>query len=230
VQWLRFQWSSGERLTNSLERARVQHALLQNYPEHRSEFLAGARPDLAASQHDSHQIAEPPRFIVPGPLLAQWSTTECVASTPAAAGRPRFLDNACERAVALVFASCPHSTPGCNASALVSSGWVYESEGVVLITPEQRPLMDRLAEDGPLIAPMYALGRQGGERIRYLACPLEDPEALAMLLEPQLAGADRPARLRAALERDECYSRVLKLSRAGRETGRSPDALLAGRV
>jgi hypothetical protein len=232
VQWLRFQWSSGERLTNPFERARVQQALLQNYPEHRNEFAGAVERNLVVSPHDSPPVSKPvpPRFVVPGPLLSEWSTTECVASTRAAPGANRFLDNECERAVALVFASCPYSSPGCNASTLVSSGWKYETQGVVLITATQRPLRDRLANDGPLIAPMYVLGPDERRRIRYLACPLTDPEALTMLREPELAGAERAERLRAALGRDACYARVLELSRAGRDSGRSPDALLARRA
>jgi hypothetical protein len=233
LQWLRFQWSSAERLTNRFERARVQHALLQNYPEHRNEFSSAVDRRVVVSPHDTPPISElkPPRFSVPGPLLSEWATTECVAATRDTAGvRRLLLDNECARAVALVFASCPYSTPGCNASALVSSGWKYETQGVVLITAEQRPLMDRVAEGGPLIAPIYAVDAPEGRRIRYLACPLTDPEALTMLRDPELAGGDRATRLRAALARDACYARVLELSRAGRESGLSPDALLAGRA
>jgi hypothetical protein len=67
-------------------------------------------------------------------------------------------------------------------------------------------------------------------RIRYLACALTDPEALSLLREPEPGGLERTSRLRAALARDACYARVLELSRAGGESGRSPDALLAGRA
>jgi hypothetical protein len=232
LQWLRFQWSSGERLTNRLERARVQHALLQNYPEHRNEITGAVERRFVISPHDTPPVFEPqaPRFAVPGPLLSEWPTTECVAAARDQAGSQRLLlDNECERVVALVFASCPYSTPGCNTSALVSSGWKYETQGVVLTTAEQRPLMDRLADGGPLIAPIYAVDASQ-RRIRYLACALTDPEALTMLRSPALADGDRATRLRTALTRDACYARVLELSRAGRESGLSPDALLAGRA
>lgn len=192
--------------------------------ERESNRIAPSYPD---------PIAQPPVYAPPRVSFAEWDATECVASKSAVESEASlmFLDNECDGVVAIVVARCPHSTPTCHASVLESSGWVYESGGAVLTTPEQRPLMDRIGEDGPLIAPTYRVVQpDGGQRIRYLACRVREPEALSVLGAPESTTDERRQRLRTSLERDACYARVLDLTRIGRGSGRSPDAVLSGQV
>lgn len=181
-----------------------------------------------APPRDADPIVQPPVQASPRVSLAEWDATGCVASKSAAEGEASlmFLDNECDGVIAIMFAACARSTATRHACTV----WTYEPDGVVLTTPEQRPLMDRIGEGGPLIAPTYHVAEANDQRVRYLACKVREPEALSILSAPQSVTEERRQRLRAALERDACYARVLELTRLGLGTGRSPDEVLSGQL
>lgn len=187
-----------------------------------------------------HRVASPPEVppfeasYISGvagfdPLFKDWPATECVMSSRSADRGRWSLDNECPHVVAIVFAWCRQATAACAANTASSSGWRYEPAGILMTTLEQRPSPYRLTKDGPLIAPIYVLAAVGDvPRVRYLACEVTSTELLALLNEPPAFGtdADREAAFDVALHLDKCYTRVAQLSRAGRRTGKSPDALL----
>jgi hypothetical protein len=161
------------------------------------------------------------------PLPAEWSETQCVKSNSSNEQDRWFLDNECPGVVAVVFAWCRQ--PGSACATHVMNAWRYEPDGVLMTTPQQRPSPRRLSQGGPLIAPLYASRKTGDlPRIRYLACEVTNAQLLALLNEPEKSGADHDAAFNEALRADECYARVVQLSRTGQRTGKSPDALLQG--
>ncbi|MGH8176734.1 MAG: hypothetical protein ACREV5_10780 [Steroidobacter sp.] len=171
------------------------------------------------------------RAVAPDSTADDWSATECVTSTRSNSGNLEhwFLDNECHAVVAIVFAACEHASERCNADAPTPAGWDYEPAGIVLISPQQRPVSERISADGPLIAATYAFREpeRRSRRIRYLACEVAEPAFLSLLSEtPARYESNRQERVTAAAAADACYSRVLELSRAGQRTGESLDALL----
>jgi hypothetical protein len=165
---------------------------------------------------------------VHAPALEDWPATECIATMRDDSGgaERRFIDNGCDRVGAVVFAWCGHSQAACDPSVRTSREWRYEPAGIVMTSTLQRPSPLRLRGEGsPLIAPTYLVDESGAQRgtVRYVACYVTSTEVLDLLGAAGSTGRDR---LQSALSKDDCYSRVTRLSRAGRVEGRSPDALL----
>jgi hypothetical protein len=164
-----------------------------------------------------------------------WPATDCVTSTrSSAAAGGWFIDNECDRVVAVVFAWCQQKNVSCNGNALRTQAWRYEPKGIVMTSALQRPSRQRLGDTGPLVAPTYALNAAGDaqQRIRYLACYVTAPDALEVLAgsRTDTSDAEQQRRLDAALSSDECYERVSQWSRLGQQQGKSPDALLSDGV
>lgn len=164
-------------------------------------------------------------------LTEDWPATHCVKSLKSAApAADWFIDNDCDRMVAVVFAWCPQALAPCDANSSGAPTWRYEPAGIVMASVTQRPSRQRLAGAGPLIAPTYALKAEGGarRRIRYLACYVTAADVLTLLNEPAdpVSDAERSRQLEAALAADACYGRVARWSQAGQRQGKSPDALL----
>ncbi|MGH8189552.1 MAG: hypothetical protein ACREUC_23550, partial [Steroidobacteraceae bacterium] len=177
----------------------------------------------------------PASWFFAGPSAApsaseDWPATDCMKPVRIAEAGRWFLDNECQGVVGVVFASCRESQATCNQDALASAGWMYEPAGIVMTSMTQKPVWHRLAARGPLIASTYGVEESGAMRLKigYLACFVTAPEALGLLDAASQTESDEilQARLAGALRSDECYSKVLKWSGAGKRDGRSPDALL----
>jgi hypothetical protein len=165
--------------------------------------------------------------IIPAAIVAEWPATDCVSSTRSDASERWMLDNDCGRVVAVLFASCQLSETACFTNALVSRGWSYEPTGILMTATNDKPVALRLADDGPLVAPIFTIRDVAGVRrqIRYLACEVTAPSVLRLL---RTSGGDEltSQRLTSELRADTCYSQVLDWSRSGHRRGASPDALL----
>jgi hypothetical protein len=76
-----------------------------------------------------------------------------------------------------------------------------------------RPVLLRVADGGPLVAPIFTIPDVAGARrqIRYAACLVSAPRVLRLLRD---SGGDEMAqrRLVGALRDDVCYSQVLRWS------------------
>lgn len=169
------------------------------------------------------------------PLATEWPATDCVTSTQSAAAPGGwFIDNECDRVVAVVFAWCHQVNASCNTNALRTEGWRYEPAGIVMTSSMQRPSRQRLGDDGPLVAATYALSEPGDahRRIRYFACYVTAPEVLELLsgADDEASDAQQRSRLQAALKSDECYERVVQWSQSGQRRGNSPESLLTDGV
>lgn len=172
-------------------------------------------------------------LIEPSPAtsaIEDWPATDCMKPVRVVEAGRWFLDNECQGVVGVVFASCRESQATCNQDALASTGWMYEPAGIVMTSMTQKPVRHRLGARGPLMASTYAVEESSAMRlrIRYVACFVTAPEALGLLDAASQTESDEilQARLAGALRSDECYSKVLKWSGAGKRDGRSPDALL----
>jgi hypothetical protein len=165
--------------------------------------------------------------IIPAAVVAEWAATDCVASTRSDEASRWMLDNGCGRVVAVLFASCQLSETACFTNALISRGWSYEPEGILMTAANDRPVPLRVAQGGPLVAPIFTIRDAAGARrqIRYLACEVTAPGVLEVLRE---SGPREPTqqRLMAELRGDACYTQVLAWSRSGHRQGASPDDLL----
>ncbi len=179
------------------------------------EMLAEAESHLEASEHAQ---------AIPAALVAEWPATDCVASMRSDESSRWLLDNGCGRVVAVLLASCQLSETACFTNALVSQGWTYEPDGILMTAGNDKPVPLRLGKDGPLVAPIFTIRDHAGARrqIRYLACEVTAAGALQML---RTADGDEQ-RLATELRADACYSRVLDWTRNGQREGKSPDALL----
>lgn len=189
---------------------------------------AGA--DLHGKGATEFAVSSPVSVAEPSPQ--DWPATDCVKAvgvTDDAAG-PRFIDNECERPVAVVFAWCERTQAACTANAQISAGWRYEPAGVLMTGSAQRLSPLRLGDDGPPVAATYVSRRPGEQRarVRYLACYVSAAEVLSLLDNPSDAStvAASQRHLQSMLSADDCYSRVARLSLAGQRAGKSPDAVL----
>ena len=173
---------------------------------------------LFAAQHPGSAA------IIPAVVIADWPSTDCVASTRAEDAGRWVLDNGCGRVVAVLFASCELSETACFTNALVSQGWSYEPAGILMTAADDKPVPLRLGKAGPLVAPIFTIRDAAGARrqIRYLACEVTAPGVLQVLRTSDADGE----RLAAELRADSCYSQVLAWSRSGQRDGSSPDMLL----
>jgi hypothetical protein len=165
--------------------------------------------------------------LIPAVVVAEWPATDCVVSKRADGSSHWILDNGCGTVVAVLFASCELSETACFTNALVTRGWSYEPAGILMTAANDKPLALRLADDGPLVAPIFTIRDVSGVRrqIRYLACQVTAPRVL-QLLRGSGGYEPTPQLLTAELRADPCYSQVLDWSRNGHRLGASPDALL----
>jgi hypothetical protein len=241
VNWLRLKQNLASRQDQDVYGKQVAQDLQQNYPQLRAELSAEQDRLLVVSPSDTPPVAAPlpadgglpvvSRLAGVDPLGKQWPATDCVTSTRStAAAGGWFIDNECDRVVAVVFAWCRRADPSCNTNALRTQGWRYEPAGIVMTSSMQRPTRQRLSDDGPLVAATYALSAPGDahRRIRYLACYLTAPDVLELLRggDTEASDAEQRSRLQAALNSDECYERVAQWSQSGQRRGKSPDSLL----
>jgi hypothetical protein len=163
--------------------------------------------------------------LIPAAVVAEWSATNCIASTHSDQSGRWVLDNGCGRVVAVLFASCDQSATACSTNASVSQRWSYEPAGILMTAANDRPVPLRLGNDGPLVAPIFTIRDAGNapRQIRYLACEITAPGVLQVLRD---SGEFAQQRLTSELRADQCYAQVLAWSYSGRRRGASPDALL----
>lgn len=150
----------------------------------------------------------------------QWPATRCIKPMHASDTTPRrwFLDNECDRAVAVMLAWCDETYSVCTAGA-PQAAWRYEPAGLVMTSMMARPIARRMPEHDAPITGTYALEEAEGTslRIRYLACYLS--ESVADALMHDATSADEFHRV---LRADDCYARVSSSSLIGARTGQPP--------
>lgn len=150
----------------------------------------------------------------------QWPATTCLKPMHATATTPRrwFIDNDCDRIVAVMLAWCDEATSPCVAGS-PQAGWRYEPAGIVMTNAMAKPIARRMPEHDAPIAGTYALIEPDGARlrIRYLACYLSDTAATAVMHETIADDA-----FRQALLADDCYVRVASSSQVGASSGQPP--------
>jgi tetratricopeptide (TPR) repeat protein len=210
----------------------IYEDLLDTQPQQDGMMASVSDPRQASPTDDGSAPLDPSLAFAPS--SNDWPATDCMKSVRVVEAGRWFLDNECQRVVAVVFASCRQSQAACNQNALDSTGWKYEPAGIVMTSMTHRPVRHRLGSQGPLIASTYAVEESGGMRrvIRYLACFVTAPEAIRVLDAASQAESDEAlqVQLKRALLSDECYSKVLEWSQAGQRDGRAPDALLRNGV
>jgi hypothetical protein len=150
--------------------------------------------------------------IVPVVIDPEWPATDCVYARYSERTLGWVLDNYCGGVVAVAFQSCDLGPNGCGFS-WSTVGWRYEPAGILMTAANDKPVLLRVADKGPLIAPFFTIPDVAGTRrqIRYGACLVTAPRVLRLLSD---SGGDELAqqRLAAALRDDLCYSQVLRWS------------------
>lgn len=163
-----------------------------------------ARATFAAAHPGSASI-EP--FVID----PDWPATHCVVASYSAKTARWVLDNYCDGVVAVAFQSCELGEEGCRFNSWESRRWRYQPAGILMTGPNDKPVALRVADDGPLVAPIFTIPDVAGVRrqIRYRACIVTAPHVLRLLSD---SGNDDLAqqRLVAALRDDACYSQVLR--------------------
>ncbi|HEV8330950.1 MAG TPA: hypothetical protein VGQ22_06000 [Steroidobacteraceae bacterium] len=143
----------------------------------------------------------------------EWPATDCVAAKYSDRTARWVLDNYCSGVVAVAFQSCEFGAVGCR-----SGIWRYEPAGILMTAANDKPVLLRVADKGPLVAPIFTIPDVAGTRrqIRYGACLVTAPRVLRLLRD---SGSDEMAqqRLAAALRDDLCYSQVLRWSTGGKQ-------------
>jgi hypothetical protein len=153
-----------------------------------------------------------PGSAVDGPVRIDpdWPATNCVAAKYSGRTAMWVLDNACDGVVAVAFQSCELGEAACRSAG---RQWRYEPAGILMTAANDRPVLLRVADKGPLVAPIFTIPDVAGtpRQIRYGACLVTAPHVLRLLRE---SGGDEMAqqRLAAALRDDACYSQVLRWS------------------
>ena len=145
---------------------------------------------------------------------SEWPATDCVAAKYSDRTARWVLDNYCSGVVAVAFQSCEFGEVGCRSGGI----WRYEQAGILLTAANDKPVLLRVAEHGPLVAPFFTIPDVAGTRrqIRYGACLVTAPRVLRLLRD---SGSDEMAqqRLAMALREDLCYSQVLRWSSGGKQ-------------
>lgn len=153
----------------------------------------------------------------------QWPATNCLRPLRAAASDPQrwFIDNECDRVVAVVLAWCDAAVAVCAATNApqATPAWHYQPSGIVMTSLMAKPTARRLPQLNAPIGGTHALTEPPGAtlRIRYLACYLAEDTASALMQES--VSADDFQR---ALLADQCYARVVSGSQAGARHGLPP--------
>ena len=183
-----------------------------------------ARSTFAAEHPAGQRSADIPDRNVAAPA---WPATTCVAALRSEQASRWMLDNRCGGALAVLFASCQLGESACFSGVGVSAAWSYEPAGILMTGANDRPVAVRVADGGPLVAPIFAIRDSAGARrqIRYLACEVTAPGVLRLLREVAAEELTQQ-RLAAELRADACYAQVLDWARNGQRLGRPPDALL----
>lgn len=150
----------------------------------------------------------------------QWPATTCIKPLHATSSEPRrwFLDNECDRPIAVMLAWCDEARAVCTAGS-PQAAWRYESAGVVMISALARPTSRRMPEHDAPITGTYALAEPtgGALRIRYLACYLAEP-AIAALTHDSMSSEE----FQRSLQDDDCYARVFSASQVAAPSGQPP--------
>jgi hypothetical protein len=177
-------------------------------------------PQFLASQSEPIKATTAPVAAADFGSAEQWPATTCLKPMHATATTPRrwFIDNDCERIVAVMLAWCDEAKSPCTAGT-PQAGWRYEATGIVMTNAMAKPIARRMPEHDAPIAGTYALLEPDGAklRIRYLACYLSDTAATAVMHETIADDA-----FRRALLADDCYARVASSSQAGASSGQPP--------
>lgn len=193
----------------------------------RSEFAEAielARQYLATHPRDAdmQSLLTRASFAVTHPGAAEgdpividpdWPATNCVAAKHSDRTTRWMLDNACDAVVAVAFQSCELGAAECRSAHMSAQRWRYEPAGILMTAANDKPVLLRVADEGPLVAPIFTIPDVAGTRrqIRYGACLVTAPRVLRLLRD---SGGDEMAqqRLAAALRDDACYSQVLRWS------------------
>lgn len=176
-------------------------------------------PRLSDSAHEK-SISSASVVVADFGSAEHWPATGCIKPMHASGTTPRrwFLDNECDRAVAMMLAWCDETRTVCTAGA-PQAAWRYEPAGLIMTSMMARPIARRMPEHDAPITGTYALEEAEGTslRVRYLACYLSESVADA-LMHDAMSTDDFHRRLRA----DDCYSRVSSSSQIGARTGQPP--------
>lgn len=168
------------------------------------------------------------KTVAPAPSVAvanlgsaeHWPATRCIKPVHATAASPRrwFLDNDCERPIVVLLASCDEARAVCAAGA-PQAAWRYESNGLIMISALARPISRRMPEHDAPIAGTFTLAEphDGALRIRYLACYLSEPAAVALANDSMSS-----EEFQNAIRADDCYSRVASASAVAARSGQPP--------
>lgn len=152
-----------------------------------------------------------PQAAVPDDRAPEWPATTCVSAKYSDKTARWMVDNACDAVVAVAFQSCEMGEVECRSAR--EQRWRYEPHGILMTAANDKPVLLRVADAGPLVAPIFTIPDVAGTRrqIRYAACLVTAPRVLRLLNE---SGGDEMAqqRLVAALRDDTCYSQVLRWS------------------
>ncbi|HJY36586.1 MAG TPA: hypothetical protein VJ299_03925 [Steroidobacteraceae bacterium] len=160
-----------------------------------------------AATHPGSAVGDP---VVIDP---EWPATHCVAAKYSDRTTMWVLDNACDGVVAVAFQSCELGEAECRSAPSSDQRWRYEPAGILMTAANDKPVLLRVADKGPLVAPIFTIPDLAGTRrqIRYGACMVTAPRVLRLLRD---SGGDEMAqqRLVAALRDDACYLQVLSWS------------------
>jgi len=160
-----------------------------------------------AATHPGSAVGDP---VVIDP---DWPATNCVAAKYSDRTTMWVLDNACDGVVAVAFQSCELGEAECRSVPSSDQRWRYEPAGILMTAANDKPVLLRVADKGPLVAPIFTIPDLAGTRrqIRYGACIVTAPRVLRLLRD---SGGDEMAqqRLVAALRDDACYLQVLRWS------------------
>jgi hypothetical protein len=144
----------------------------------------------------------------------EWPATDCVVAKYSDGTARWVLDNYCAGVVAVAFQSCEFGEAGCRSGGI----WRYEQAGILMTAANDKPVLLRVADGGPLVAPFFTIPDVAGARrqIRYGACLVTAPRVLRLLRD---SGSDEMAqqRLATALREDLCYAQVLRWSSGGKQ-------------
>ena len=172
----------------------------------------GSLPDRAVLLlTDASSAREANPYVVAPATEEPWGAMACVRSyrrDPENVSR-WTIENECSRPVAIVLARCATDAAECDARAL----WSHESGVFALPMKLQRPVF-------------AADETREGRVLRLLACHVTSPRAIELIgegLETRSTDAWQE-NWDAVVLRDECLSRVERLSELGRRTGRMAEA------
>ena len=165
----------------------------------------------AAAPAPASAAAPAPQAAVPEDRDVEWPASRCVAANYSDKTARWMIDNGCDAVVAVAFQSCEMGEADCRSG--LARHWRYEPAGILMTAANDKPVLLRVADGGPLVAPIFTIPDVAGTRrqIRYAACLVAAPRVLRLLRD---SGGDEMAqqRLATALRDDACYQQVLRWS------------------